>query len=409
MKNNVKQLSLTSLHLAAGGVIAPLLLSLMFGLLGLGVGLLFVLGVGVVVLAGLAFSFRGVSAFERRRVAALYNRPLDDAGMRRSRRRDGWRFVLTPLVQFADGANWKAMLHLVIVAVLGTLSLGALQLGVSGVFALFSPLQNRETLTVWGMDFAVTPFIGLLIGIGMLLIAIALIVAFAYVQRAASISLLSRDREQQLEEEVRDAGRRRTVAVRGAATERDRIERDLHDSVQPRLVSIGMTLGMAKQKLNSDPARAAELIDEAHASTKDAVTELRQLARGFQPAVLTDRGLDAALSGLAARSHIPVVLDAQLPGRCSKDAEAAVYFAVAESLGNAAKHSGASEISVQVRMRGSMLWARIQDDGHGGARLVPGGGLDGVTDRIEAAGGAIMISSPPEGPTTIEVSVPCAS
>lgn len=301
------------------------------------------------------------------------------------------------------------MLHLVIVAVLGTLTLGALQLGVSGVFALFSPLQNREDLSLWGMDFAVTPFIGVLISIGMLLVAIALIVAFAYVQRAASVSLLSRDREQQLEEEVRDAGRRRTVAVRGAATERDRIERDLHDSVQPRLVSIGMTLGMAKQKLGSDPTRAAELIDEAHASTKEAVTELRQLARGFQPAVLTDRGLDAALSGLAARSHIPVVLDAQLPGRCSKDAEAAVYFAVAESLGNAAKHSGASEISVQARMRGSMLWARIQDDGRGGARLIPGGGLDGVTDRIEAAGGGITISSPPEGPTTIEVSVPCAS
>src|SRR5690606_35353873 len=187
--------------------------------------------------------------------------------------------------------------------------------------------------------------------------------------------------------------------------------RDLHDGVQPRLVSVGMTLGLAQHKIDTDPEAAKQLVAEAHTSTKAAITELRQLARGIHASVLDDRGLDAALSAVASRSHIPVALDVQMPHRAGRDAEAAVYFAIAESLTNAAKHSRATKARVTVRGRadGGVLWARVEDNGVGGARVIPGGGLDGVQNRIAALGGTSRLDSPAGGPTSLEVSVPCAS
>jgi signal transduction histidine kinase len=197
--------------------------------------------------------------------------------------------------------------------------------------------------------------------------------------------------------------------VRAADVERTRIERDLHDGVQPRLVSVGMTLGLAQQKIDSDPEAARALIAEAHTSTKAAITELRQLARGIHTSVLDDRGLDAALSALAARSPVAVVLDVRITQRCSRQAEAAVYFVIAETLTNAAKHSRAAECRVVVRQReGGVLWARIEDNGVGGATIVPGGGLDGLSNRVLGVGGTFRLDSPVGGPTSVEVSVPCA-
>lgn len=180
--------------------------------------------------------------------------------------------------------------------------------------------------------------------------------------------------------------------------------------MQPRLVALGMTLGLAQQKIDTDPETAKALIDEAHTSTKAAITELRQLARGIHASVLDDRGLDAALSALAARSPIPVTLDVRVEGRCSATAEAAVYFAIAESLTNAAKHSRGSGARVLVRRRDDgSIWVRVEDNGIGGARVLSGGGLDGITNRILAAGGTARLESPVGGPTSLEASVPCAS
>jgi len=155
-------------------------------------------------------------------------------------------------------------------------------------------------------------------------------------------------------------------------------------------------------------------VDEAHTSTKAAITELRQLTRGIYASVLDDRGLDAALSAVVGRSHIPVNLDVRLAQRYDRDAEAAVYFAIAEALTNAAKHSRASEARVTVRAREDdagrpVLWARVEDNGTGGAKVLPGGGLDGITNRVVAAGGTITIDSPAGGPTALEVNVLCAS
>ena len=260
------------------------------------------------------------------------------------------------------------------------------------------------------------------VGIVGIIVSLALLIGAALLHAVLTRAVLVPSREAVLVEQARTAGTQRESAVRSGELERTRIERDLHDGVQPRLVSVGMTLGLAQQKIDSDPAAAKALIDEAHTSTKAAITELRQLARGIHASVLDDRGLDAALSALAARSHVPVTLDVRLPdasgdpsNRCSRTAEAAVYFAIAESLTNAAKHSRGSEVRVTVRRRDGadqgapMLWARVEDNGVGGARVLPGGGLDGIAHRIAAAGGVSRLDSPHGGPTALEVSVPCAS
>ena len=254
-----------------------------------------------------------------------------------------------------------------------------------------------------------------LVGILGVLAAAAGIVGLALLHRVISRALVVPNREAELTAQVRTTSAQRAGAVRAAELERTRIERDLHDGVQPRLVSVGMTLGLAQQKIDSDPAAVKELIGEAHTSTKAAITELRQLARGIHTSVLDDRGLDAALSALAGRSHIPVQLDVRMEPHVGgtaancRDAEAAVYFAIAESLTNAAKHSRASECRVVVRSRDGGLWARVEDNGMGGAQVQPGGGLDGITNRVLAAGGTFRLESPAGGPTSLEVTVPCAS
>jgi signal transduction histidine kinase len=289
-------------------------------------------------------------------------------------------------------------------------------IGLVGVFAAgvalsFSPLYEQDgAARLWGWDLQVPAGWALVVGLLAAVISVAVLVGVALLHGLLSRLILVPSREAQLAALATASNTQRAGAVRAADVERTRIERDLHDGVQPRLVSVGMTLGLARQKIDDDPAAAKALVEEAHTSTKAAITELRQLARGIHASVLDDRGLDAALSALAARSHVPVQLDVRIDGRCERSAEAAVYFAIAESLTNAAKHSRASGVRVVVRRRDDgTLWARVEDDGIGGARILPGGGLDGISNRIVGAGGTYRLDSPHGGPTALEVSVPCAS
>jgi signal transduction histidine kinase len=202
----------------------------------------------------------------------------------------------------------------------------------------------------------------------------------------------------------------RAAAVDLAAEDRRRIERDLHDGVQQRLVSLAMDLGRAKEKLDTDPERARELVDGAHEEAKRAITEVRDLARGIHPAVLTDRGLDAALSSLAARSPVPVEVSVDVAERPPASTEAAAYFVVSEALANVAKHAKASKASVTVRRAGDgWLTIQVQDDGVGGARIVEGSGLAGLRDRVGALDGELHLLSPEGGPTVLLVEIPCAS
>lgn len=401
---------LTVLHLAGIGVIGGFIFTTLSGLLGTGLGLLFVAGIGAILLVGLVYALFGVGWFEVARVASLYRTPI--APLRwRPRDRPGFVGWLRSLGrQSIDGRMWRALANFAIIAVLGFVVLRLAFSLVWSVFISFAPLTSADSVIGpfggGGIPVEWAPLIGIL-GIAA---SLAGMIGLALLHRVLSLAIVVRSRETELTERVRTSTAQREGAVRAADVERTRIERDLHDGVQPRLVSVGMTLGLAQQKIDNDPDAAKELIAEAHTSTKAAITELRQLARGIHASVLDDRGLDAALSALAGRSHIPVHLDVRMDGRCSREAEAAVYFSIAESLTNAAKHSRASEARVTVRLRdGNTLWARVEDNGMGGAQVQPGGGLDGIANRILAAGGTFRLDSPVGGPTSLEVNVPCAS
>lgn len=405
----------TILELAALGIVGSAVNVLLAMLLGAGLGLLFAFGFGAVLLVGLVYALFGVAWFEVQRVSGLYR--IDLPALRwRARTRPGFGGWLRSLGrQSVDGRMWRALANFFIAIVFGAVIL-RLFWGVvwSGIIA-FAPLSAADTVDgLFGGEIAVAwaPLIGIL---GVLASA-AGIVGLALLHRVISGALVVPSREAELTAQVRATSAQREGAVRAADVERTRIERDLHDGVQPRLVSVGMTLGLAQQKIDDDPGQAKELIAEAHTSTKAAITELRQLARGIHASVLDDRGLDAALSALAGRSHIPVHLDVRMgdaptgPAGGCRDAEAAIYFAIAESLTNAAKHSRASESRVVVRRRDNgILWARVEDNGMGGAQVQPGGGLDGISNRVLAAGGTLRLDSPQGGPTSLEVSVPCAS
>lgn len=400
----------TILHLAGVGVIGGMIFSTLGGLLGTGLGLLFAAGVGAILLVGLVYALFGVGWFEVARVGELYRTPIAPLALRR-RDRPGFGGWLRSLGRQAiDGRMWRAVANLAITAILGLIVLRLAWTLVWSIIISFAPLTSADSVMGpfggGGIPVAWAPLVGIL-GIAASVVGM---VGLALLHRTLSLSIVIRSRETELTEKVRTSTAQREGAVRAADLERTRIERDLHDGVQPRLVSVGMTLGLAQQKIDNDPDTAKELIAEAHTSTKAAITELRQLARGIHASVLDDRGLDAALSALAGRSHIPVNLDVRMDGRCSREAEAAVYFSIAESLTNAAKHSRASEARVTVRIReGNTLWARVEDNGMGGAQLQPGGGLDGIANRVLAAGGTFRLDSPQGGPTSLELNVPCAS
>ncbi|WP_345752790.1 sensor histidine kinase [Microbacterium rhizophilus] len=399
----------TVAHLAALGVIGPVLATILGVLLGAGLGMLPVLGIGVVFLLGLVYLLYAIGWLETARIDGLYDAGLPPLRARRAPRPGFGGFLLMVWHQFIDAPMWRAVANAAIATILGWITLILFQQLVSSVVLAFAPLYAADGVTRFN-GFSILAGWAPLVGILVFLASAAAIVGIALLHGVLARVIVIPTREAQLAERARVSDVQRAGALRASEVERTRIERDLHDGVQPRLVSVGMTLGLAQQKLTEDPDAARALIEEAHTSTKAAITELRQLARGIHASVLDDRGLDAALSALAGRSHIPVRLDVRLDGRCSRDAEAAVYFAVAESLTNAAKHSRASECRVTVRVRDDgTLWARVEDNGLGGARVLPGGGLDGIHNRVLAAGGTVRLDSPQGGPTALEVSVPCAS
>lgn len=399
---------MTAAHLIAFGVAGFVVLTALIVTASTGIALLPVLLIGLIPLALFALGLAGVSRLEELRVSGLFHLNLAPRALRTSPRTDFWRVLHTLWLQVTDSRNWRGMLHFAIISVLGAVTLGLLRLIGQAVRLTVEAARSASPVEIPIFNLTLNDPVAHVVAAALFILALVGIWALARAHRSISMSMLAPSAEAALRQEAVVATQRRDDAMQAAQIERTRIERDLHDGVQPRLVSVGMTLGMAKAKLEQDPAAAAALIEEAHASTKAAITELRQLARGFHPAVLEDRGLDAALSALVAESHIPIQLDIRTSTRCTKQTEAAMYFVIAESLTNAAKHSDATMCRVTVLQRDAgMLWARIEDDGRGGARRVPGGGIDGIANRVTAAGGTFALSSPASGPTTIEVSLPC--
>lgn len=233
------------------------------------------------------------------------------------------------------------------------------------------------------------------------------------VDRMMARWLLGADPEQQiadLSERVETLTQTRTETVDSVEHERRRIERDLHDGPQQRLVAIAMDLGLARERLAEDPDGAKELLDKAHAASKEAIVEMRHVARGITPPILADRGLDAAVTALAARSPVPVAVEIRDVGRLDPTTEAVAYFCVSELLTNVAKHSHARRATVRLALQGddpgSRLVLEVEDDGVGGADPARGSGLVGLRQRLAGLDGTLQVVSPGGGPTLVTVVLP---
>ncbi|MFF8432232.1 histidine kinase [Streptomyces sp. NPDC016566] len=248
-------------------------------------------------------------------------------------------------------------------------------------------------------------------GLALLFLGPRLTGALVRLETRAAEVLLGPSRTEKLARRVADLAESRAGVLDAADAERRRIERDLHDGAQQRLVSLAVNLGLARSTLGDLPEYARKVIDEAHREAKEAIAELNNLVRGLHPAVLEDRGLDAALSGVAARLPIPVRVAVALPQRPSPTVEAVAYFVVSEALTNVVKHAQATRADVTVERIGETLLVVVADDGAGGADLaaVGGGtGLAGLAKRVASVDGTFSCRSPAGGPTVITVELPCA-
>jgi signal transduction histidine kinase len=226
---------------------------------------------------------------------------------------------------------------------------------------------------------------------------------------AISRALLSVSEKSRLALRVEELTESRAETVDTQAAELRRIERDLHDGAQARLVALGMSLAMAEQQLARNPEGAKALLSEARAASSDALAELRDLVRGIHPPVLADRGLVGAVQSLGLAAALPVDVQADIDGRLPAPVESAVYFAVAEALTNVIKHADAGHAWIALSRDGDLLTATVRDDGSGGARAEAGTGLRGIERRLSAFDGTLAITSPEGGPTELVMVLPCAS
>jgi signal transduction histidine kinase len=385
-------------------------------LAGIGTSLVWL---GVPILMFATMLWRGSARMERRWlhttlgvvIADPYRDPPVDAGLMRR-----WRSKL------ADPATWRDMAYVVlrfplsIIEFAVTAALWAVPLSLISLPIVIAatpvhstnlvlPNLNNGVIVINTVPEALPIAV---VGIPVLLLVIMLTRRIAQLQAVIGAALLRPTRMSELSAKAEHLQASRARGVDAAESERRRIERDLHDGAQQRLVAVAMTLGRAKSKLSGeDQSALAELIDEAHADAKLAVSELRDLARGIYPAVLADRGLDAALSSLAARSPVPVDVEVNVDPRPPAAVETTAYFIVGESLTNIAKHANAKQIQVRVNRGEDKVVVEITDDGRGGAELRPGGGLAGLADRAATIDGVITVFSPLGGPTVVRADLPC--
>jgi signal transduction histidine kinase len=401
---------------------AHLLLDAVIGMASafvVGMGLLFSIVlfplalVGVPVWIVTAWVSAGLARLERARYRVLLGVTIDAQPLP--------AFQRNPLryggVLWRDPGVRRRALHQLIAAPLGMLTSGITYALLSGALALLAmPLLGLAAPAGGTVTYGI-PFVdngggrALLAGIGLVLLlaAPAVVRGLAAADAALARTMLGPVPEL-LARRVDELERSRARVVDAGEAERRRLERDLHDGTQQRLVALGMTLGRAKARFKQDPAAVGELLDDAHQQAKDAVTELRGLIRGLHPPVLTDRGLDAALSAIAVRCPVPVQLTVDIDERPSATVEAIGYFVVAEALTNVARHSRAAQASVTVRReRGGPLWITVTDDGVGGADPDRGTGLRGLADRVSGVDGQLRVDSPVGGPTVLTVELPTVS
>ena len=368
---------------------------LLVALIGTGITMAVTL-VGIPILVMAMFVWVAAAKLERRRIGALLGehiaspyRPLPDG------------FFEKLKVMVTDWAVWRDLIYLVILFPIGVAEFVLLSLAVSlPIWLLTLPATESQ----FGV---VESFAVVLLAVPVFLLST---IAVSFVGRAhAALArvLLGPGERAQLEARVTELHESRSRVMDAEMMELRRIERDLHDGAQQWLVAVAIDLAIAKEKIDSEPGTAKELIDKAGDQTRQALAEIRNLVRGISPAVLVDRGLDPAISALAARCPVPVVVDVELDERLPETVETTAYFVVSESLTNIAKHAKATEAKVIARVFGDRLLLEIVDNGVGGASPAGGTGLNGLRDRVAALDGELRVDSPVGGPTRIRAELPC--
>ncbi|MET7603668.1 sensor domain-containing protein [Streptomyces avermitilis] len=373
-------------------------------------GALAVILVGLPLLVCVALAGIPVASLERRRLALIDLDPATDqhrappapglwAWLRtRLREQATWRELGYALL-FA-GLLWPVDALVVTVGLLFPVSMVATPLLMATIGGGDeAKVLKQWTVTTWPGAFGVA-----VLGLGLLVLC-AYALGLAGGARAELTRLLIASGEADLDAKVIELASSRVRLVDAFEAERRRIERDLHDGAQQRLVALTMTLGLAR--LDAPPGPLADQLAKAHEEAGKALEELRELIHGIHPKVLADYGLEAAVADAADRSVVPVDVGLELPGRLPEAVEAAAYFVVCEALANVAKHSGASRAEVSGGHRDGRLVLEVHDDGGGGANAADGSGLTGLADRVSVLDGRLALSSPPGGPTLLRVEIPC--
>ena len=370
-------------------------------------------GIGVLFIALAMEGSRLVARMERRRVTlgtpdrllAHPYRPL----------RGGIVEILR--AEFADESRWRdvlyvavnlplAMIEFVVVVSLWALALWLLTMPLwydavagSSLPAFLDPLASHDAPVV---------IIRTLAGVALLPLAASLAQLVMALHRGLVVGLLCTSESRELRRQVETLKKSRSAVLEVEASELHRIERDLHDGAQQRLVVLSIDLGLASERIDTDPAAAKQLVLDGQEQARQALVELRNLVRGIAPSILIDRGLVPALSSIAGGGPVPTSVRSDLPPgeRLPAAIERAAYFVVAEALANVAKHSGARNCEVRCRRDGPRLIVEVWDDGSGGATVQPGGGLAGLAGRVAGVDGSLTVSSPVGGPTLVHAELP---
>jgi signal transduction histidine kinase len=376
--------------------------------------------VGVPILVGTLYAARFFADIERLRIPAVLRRPRTRPTYRTPEPGDGaWKRMVNALTQtqfWLDVAH--AVLSFPIAVTTFCVVLTWWSVAVGGSLTVLwdwsiprSP-DDRSLAELIGLGDGAVARLGLQTAIGLFCLVTlpAVVRGCALLQAGFSRSLLTGVAE--MRQQITVLTEQKAAAVNAEATALRRLERDIHDGPQQRLVRLAMDLGRARQQLDTDPAAARHTLDEALNQARETLDELRALSRGIAPPVLTDRGLPSALAALAGRCTVPVELSVDPAlgtpeGRLDPAVENTAYFAVAEALTNVAKHSGAANCWVTVAHGPGRLGIQVIDDGDGGAHVSKGHGLAGLSDRVRATGGTLVVVSPAGGPTEVRVELPC--
>ncbi|MFF4603853.1 sensor histidine kinase [Streptomyces sp. NPDC001339] len=384
-----------------------------FALVGMSLALL---GFGLFLVPGLIAALRWSANAQRRLTGATgvqISEPYPPLPQGGGGWKGAWRRCEAVLT---DSATWRDMLWAqCAVTVTGLLAIIPFGMLVHGLFGMLLPLIWEPVISAWdGTWYMFVPVRSedaawIAGGLGLLEIPIGLLIAPYVLRLHARIthSLLAPTAKAEMSLRVEHLSRTRTDLVDSSAAEIRRIERDLHDGAQARLLAMGMKLDAAESLLDENPEAVRTLLAETRDASVRALEELRDLVRGIHPPVLADRGLVDAVRSLAMESRLQVQVTANLPSRPEPAVESAAYFAVCELLVNATKHSGARRVLIDIQYRANALAMTVTDDGNGGADLESGSGLLGIQRRLAAFDGTLGISSPLGGPTTANVQIPC--